>query len=118
LFFPDRCFLPNDTDLLYVGTNIFLRNEKKMMYEKLRVEKVQLNCLFMRKDRQEKKMDNAKKNHKLTTTTPPLHSDAMSSDDSKDKQNNATTKLGGQGFLSEDDYQSRRESSQGKQDHS
>jgi hypothetical protein len=34
LFFPDRCFLPNDTDLLYVGTNIFVRNGKKMMYEK------------------------------------------------------------------------------------
>jgi hypothetical protein len=26
--FPDRCFLPNDKDLLYGGTNIFVRNKK------------------------------------------------------------------------------------------
>ncbi len=42
----------------------------------------------------------------------------MSSDDSKDKRNNATAKPGGQGYLSEEDYQSCRKSSQGKQDHS
>jgi hypothetical protein len=42
----------------------------------------------------------------------------MSSNDSKDKRNNATVKLGGQGYLSKEDYQSRRKSSQGKQDHS
>jgi hypothetical protein len=47
----------------------------------------------------------------------PLTSDAMSSDDSKDKRNNATAKSGGQGYFSEDNYQSHRESSQGKQDH-
>ena len=41
----------------------------------------------------------------------------MSSDDSKDKWNNVTAKLGRQGYLSEEDYQSRHESSQGKQDH-
>jgi hypothetical protein len=41
----------------------------------------------------------------------------MPLDDSKDKQNNATAKSGGQGYLSKDDYQSHRESSQGKQDH-
>jgi hypothetical protein len=82
--------------------------------KKLRLEKVKLNCLFTRKNRQEKKTDNAKKTHKLITTMPPLNSDAMSSDDSKDKRNNATTKLSGQGYLSEEDYQIRRESSQGK----
>jgi hypothetical protein len=85
--------------------------------KKLRVEKVQLNCLFTRKNRKWKKTDNAKKSHKLITTMPLLNSDAMSSDDSKDKQNKATTKSGGEGFLSKDDHQSRRENSQGKQDH-
>jgi hypothetical protein len=59
-----------------------------------------------------------KKTHKLIATTPPLTSDAMSSDDNKDERNNMTAKLGGQGYLSEEDYQSRRESSQGKRDHS
>ena len=49
---------------------------------------------------------------------PPLTSDAMSSDDNKDERNNMTAKLGGQGYLSEEDYQSRSESSQGKWDHS
>ncbi len=49
---------------------------------------------------------------------PPLTSDAMSSNDSKDKRNNATAKSGEQGYLSKEDYQSRRKSSQGKQDHS
>jgi hypothetical protein len=68
--------------------------------KKLRAEKVQLNCLFTRENRQEKKMDNAKKTHRSITTTPPLNSDAMSSDDSKDERNKVTTKLGGQGFLS------------------
>ncbi len=48
---------------------------------------------------------------------PPLNSDAMSSDDSKDKWNNATTKLGGQGYTSKDNYQSHRKTSQGKRDH-
>ncbi len=48
---------------------------------------------------------------------PPLTSDALSSNESKDKQNNAMAKSGWQGYLSEDNYQSRRESSQGKQDH-
>jgi hypothetical protein len=62
----------------------------------------------MRKNRQEKKMDNTKKTHKWTTTMPQLNSDAMSSDNSKDKWNNATTKSGGQGFLSKDNYQSCR----------
>ncbi len=55
-----------------------------------------------------------KKTHKLIATTPPLTSDVMSSDDSKDERNNATEKLGRQGYLSKEDYQSRRESSQGK----
>jgi hypothetical protein len=86
--------------------------------KKMRVEKVHLNCLFTRKNRQQKKTGQHKKTHKLITTIPALNSDAMSSDDSKDKQNNATTKLGGQGYLSQDDYQSRRESSKGKRDHS
>ncbi len=59
-----------------------------------------------------------KQTHKLITTMPPLNSDAMSSNDSKDKQNNATTKSGGQGYsLFDDNYQSRRKSSQGKRDH-
>ncbi len=58
----------------------------------------------MRKNRQEKKTDNAKKTHKLITTMPPLNFDSMSSDDSKDKWNNAMTKLGGQGFSSKDNY--------------
>jgi hypothetical protein len=48
---------------------------------------------------------------------PLLNSDEMSSNDSKDKWNNATTKSGRQGYLSKDNYQSRRKSSQGKQDH-
>jgi hypothetical protein len=39
---------------------------------------------------------------------PLLNSDAMSSDDSEDEWNNLMTKWGRQGFLSEDDYQSRR----------
>jgi hypothetical protein len=59
-----------------------------------------------------------KKTHKLIATMPPLTSDAMSSKDSKDKRNIAMAKLGRQGYLSEEDYQSRRESSQGKRDHS
>ncbi len=82
----------------------------------LRVENIQLNCLFTRLNRQEIKKQ--KKNHKWITTTPPLTSDAMSPDDSKDERNNATAKSGGQGYLSKDDYQSRCESSQGKQDNS
>jgi hypothetical protein len=86
--------------------------------KKIRVEKIQLNCLFTRKTGRRKKTNDAKKTHKLITTMPPLNSDAMNSEDSKDERNNATTKLGRQGFLSEDNYQSRRESSQGKQDHS
>jgi hypothetical protein len=53
----------------------------------------------------------------LITITPPLTFDAMSSDNSKDEQNNATAKSGGQGYLSEDDYESLHESSQGKRDH-
>jgi hypothetical protein len=48
---------------------------------------------------------------------PPLTSDAMSSDNSKDEQNNAMAKSGRQGYLSKEDYQSCRKSSQGKQDH-
>jgi hypothetical protein len=85
--------------------------------KKLRVENVQLNCLFTRLNRQE--INNGQKHtHKSITTTPLLISDAMSSDDSKEKRNNATAKSGGQGYLSKDAYQSCRESSQGKQDHS
>jgi hypothetical protein len=41
----------------------------------------------------------------------------MSSDYSKDERNNARTKSGGQGYLSEDDYQSCCKSSQGKKDY-
>jgi hypothetical protein len=48
---------------------------------------------------------------------PPLTSDAMSSSNSKDKWNNVMAKLGRQGYLSKDDYQSPRESSQGKRYH-
>jgi hypothetical protein len=48
---------------------------------------------------------------------PPITSDAMSSNDSKDEGNNARVKSGRQGYLSKEDYQSRHESSQGKQDH-
>jgi hypothetical protein len=40
----------------------------------------------------------------------------MSSNDSKEERNNATVKLGGQGYLSKGDYQSCCESSQGKRD--
>ncbi len=47
----------NETDLLCVGTNIFVRNKKKMIYKKMRVENVQLNCLFTRLNRQEINMD-------------------------------------------------------------
>jgi hypothetical protein len=82
----------------------------------LRVKKVQLNCLFTRLNRQEI-LNRQKKTHKSIATMPPLISDAMSSDDNKDEQNNATVNLGRQGYLSKDDYQSCRESSQGKQDH-
>jgi hypothetical protein len=81
--------------------------------KKLRVENVQLNCLFTRLNRQEI-INGQKKTHKSIATTPLLTSDAMSSNDSKDEWNNATAKLGGQGYLSEEDYQSRSESSQGK----
>ncbi len=83
--------------------------------KKLRVENVQLNCLFTRLNRQE--IHNGQKNHKLITTTPPLTSDAMSSDNSKDERNNTTAKSGGQGYLSKDNYQSCHKSSQGKRDH-
>jgi hypothetical protein len=77
---------------------------------KLRVEKDQLNCLFTRLNRQEI-INGQKKPHKSIATTPPLTSDAMSSDDSKDEWNNAMMKSGKQGYLSEDDYQSCRKSS-------
>jgi hypothetical protein len=49
---------------------------------------------------------------------PSLTTDAMSSDNSKDKRNNMMAKLGRQGYLFKEDYQSRHKSSQGKQDHS
>jgi hypothetical protein len=49
---------------------------------------------------------------------PLLTSYAISFNDSKDKWNNATAKSGGQGYLSKNNYKSRRESSQGKRDHS
>jgi hypothetical protein len=88
------------------------------MNEKIESRKGSTELSVYEKKQAGEKMDNAKKPHKLITTTPPLNSDAMSSDDSKEKQNNAMTKLGRQGFLSEDNYQSCRESSQGKQDHS
>jgi hypothetical protein len=81
--------------------------------KKLRVKNVQLNCLFTRLNRQEI-INGQKKTHKSIATTPPLTSDAMSSNNSKDKRNNAAVKSGGQGYLSEEDYQSRRKSSQGK----
>ncbi len=88
-----------------------------MIYEKLRVENVQLNCLFTRLNRQEI-INRQKKPHKSIATGPPLTSDAMSSDNSEDKRNNTTVKSGGHGYLSKEDYQSRRKSSQGIQDHS
>ncbi len=84
---------------------------------KLRVENVQLNCLVTRLNRQEIINGQKKQTHKSRSTMPPLTSDAMSSNDSKDKRNNATAKLGRQGYLSKEDYQSCRESSQGKQNH-
>jgi hypothetical protein len=84
--------------------------------KKLRVENIQLNYLFTGLNRQEI-INGQKKTHKSIATTPPLTSDAMSSDNSKDEQNNATAKSGGQGYLSEEDYQSRHESSQGERDH-
>jgi hypothetical protein len=62
-----------------------------MLYEKLRVENVQLNYLLTRLNRQEIKNGQKKLTRKSITTTPPLNSDAMSSNDSKDKWNNATT---------------------------
>ena len=86
--------------------------------KKMRVENVQLNYEFTRLNRQEINNGQTKQTHKLITTMPPLTSDAMSSNNSKDKRNNTTAKLGGQGYLSEDNYKSRRESSQGKRDHS
>ncbi len=49
---------------------------------------------------------------------PPLTSEAMSSNNSKDKHNIGTAKLGRQGYLSKEDYQSCPESSQGKRDYS
>jgi hypothetical protein len=52
----------------------------------------------MRTNRQEKQNRQHKKTHKSITTMPPLNSDAVSSDNSKDKRNNMTTKLGGHGF--------------------
>jgi hypothetical protein len=98
--------------LLYVGTNIFVRNEKKMMYEIIESRKCSTKLsVYKSKQAGDEKW---KKTHKSITTTPPLNSDAMSSDDSKDKRNNATTKLGGEGYLYEDDYQSLRNRSQGK----
>jgi hypothetical protein len=85
--------------------------------KKLRVENVQLNYEFTRLNRPEISNRQKQQTHKLITTMPPLKSDAMSSDDSKDKRNNAMAKSGGQGYLSRDNYQSRCKSSQGKQDH-
>ncbi len=87
-----------------------------MIYEKLRVENVQLNCLFTRLNRQEI-INGQNKLHKSIATMPPLTSDAMSSNNSKDKRNNTMVKSGGQGYLSKEDYRRCRESSQGKQDH-
>ena len=48
---------------------------------------------------------------------PPLTSDAMSSNNSKDKRNNTMVKSGGQGYLSKEDFQGCHESSKGKWDH-
>ncbi len=73
--------------------------------KKLRVENVQLNCLFTGLNRRE--IINGQKNtHKSIATMSPLTSDAMSSDDSKDVRNNMTAESGGQGYLSKEDYQS------------
>jgi hypothetical protein len=88
-----------------------------MMYEKNESRKCSTELSVYEKNRQEKKMNNAKKTHKSITTMLPLTSDAMSSNNSEDKQNNAVTKMGRQGFTSKDNYQSRRKSSQGKGDH-
>ncbi len=88
------------------------------MYEKIESRKRSTELSVYKINRQEIKNGQKKQTHKSITTTPPLTSDAMSSNDSKNKQNNMTAKLGGQGYLSKDDYQSHRESSQGKQDHS
>jgi hypothetical protein len=79
----------------------------------LRAENIQLNCLSTRLNRQE--IINGQKTHKLIATMPLLTSDAMSSDNRKDEQNNAMAKSGGQGYLSEEDYQSRHKSSQGRE---
>jgi hypothetical protein len=88
-----------------------------MIYEKIESGKRSTE-LSVYKIKQAVDNKQTKKTHKLIATMPPLTSDAMSSDNSKDEQNNATAKSGGQGYLSEEDYQSRRKSSQGKQDHS
>ncbi len=79
-----------------------------MIYEKLRVENSQLNGLFSRLNRQEIINRQKKQPHTSIATRPPLTSDAMSCDNSEDERNNATV---GQGYLSEEDYQSRRKSS-------
>jgi hypothetical protein len=98
LFSPDRCLLPNDTDLFYVGTNILVRNKKKIMNEKIESGKGSTELSIYEKKQAGEKNGQLQKTHKLIITMPPLNSDAMSSDNSKDKQNNAMTKLGRQGF--------------------
>ncbi len=89
-----------------------------MMYEKIESRKGSTELSVYEKKQAAEKKGQCQKTHKSITTMPPLNSDVMSSDDSKDEQNNMMTKSGGQGFSSKDDYQSRHESSQGKQDHS
>ncbi len=107
----------NETGLLYVGTNIFVRNKKNMIYKKIESQKRSTELSVNKIKQAGDKKRTQKQAHKLITTMPPLNFDEMSSNNSKEEQNNTTTLLGRQGYSFEDDYQSRHESSQGKGDH-
>jgi hypothetical protein len=87
-----------------------------MIYEKIESRKRSTE-LSAYKIKQAEDKQRTKQTHKLITTVPLLNSNAMSSDDSKEVRNNTTTKSGGQGYLSKDDYQNLCDISQGKQDH-
>ncbi len=70
-----------------------------MIHEKIESRKGSTELsVYKIKQAGDKKMDKTKQTHISITTMPPLNSDAMSSDDSKDARNNATTKSGRQGY--------------------
>ena len=115
-FFPDRCFLSQWNGFVVCRNKYICKKQEKndVWKNESRKHSTELSVYKIKQAGDEYGQKNT---HRSITTLPPLDSDAMSSDDSKDEQNNATTKLGRQGYLSKEDYQSCHESSQGKWDH-